>query len=43
MTTAMSTGPHNLSAVAIIILALIIGVVIYFTSKRRSNPPNGSA
>ena len=43
MTIAMSVGAHNLGAVAIIILALIIGIVIYLIRKRRSNPPNGSA
>ena len=44
MTIAMSTGTHNLSAVPIIILALIIiGVAIYLIRKRRSNPPNGFA
>lgn len=39
----MSVGAHNLSVVAIIILALIIGIVIYLIRKRRGNPPNGSA
>ena len=42
MTIAMSTGTHNLSAVPLIILALIIiGVAVYFIRKRRRNPPNG--
>ncbi len=44
MTIAMSTGTHNLSAVPIIIIALIIiGVAIYLIRKRRSNRPNGPA
>ena len=43
MTIAVSIGTHNLGAVAIIILAVIVGVVIYLIRKRRSNPPNGSA
>jgi hypothetical protein len=38
----MSIGAHNLGAVPIIILAIIVGVVIYLIRKRRSNPPNGS-
>ena len=42
-TIATSVGAHNLSAVAILILALIIGIAIYFIRKRRRNPPNGSA
>ncbi len=33
----MSIGTHNLGAVAIIILAIIAGVVIYLVRKRRSN------
>jgi LPXTG-motif cell wall-anchored protein len=42
MTTAMSTGTHNLSAVPIVILALIIvGAAIYFIRQRRKNPSNG--
>ena len=42
MTIAMSIGAHNLSAVPIIILALIIvGAAIYFIRQRRKNPSNG--
>jgi LPXTG-motif cell wall-anchored protein len=38
VTSAISTGTHNLSAVPIIILALIIiGVVVYLLRKRRSD------
>lgn len=33
----MLIGTHNLGAVAIIILAIIVGVVIYLVRKRRSN------
>lgn len=44
MTIAMAIGTHNLSAAPIIILAVvIIGVVIYFITKHRKNPPNGHA
>lgn len=44
MTIAMAIGTHNLSAALIIILAVvIIGVVIYFITKHRKNPPNGHA
>ena len=39
---AMSIGTHNLSAVPIVILALIImGVAIYLIRQRRKNPSNG--
>ena len=34
---AVSIGTHNLGAVAIIILAIIVGVVIYLIRKRRSH------
>jgi LPXTG-motif cell wall-anchored protein len=42
MTTAMSIGTHNLSAVPIVILALlIVGAAIYLIRQRRKNQSNG--
>lgn len=42
MTVAMAIGTHNLSAIPIIILAvLIIGVAIYLIRQRRKRPPDG--
>jgi cytochrome c-type biogenesis protein CcmH/NrfF len=41
MTVAMTIGTHNLSAVPVILVVLIIGVAIYVIKRRRTRPPNG--
>ncbi len=41
MTVAMTIGSHNLSAVPVILVVLIIGIAIYVIRQRRSRPPGG--
>ncbi len=41
MTIAMAIGPHNLSAVPVIIAVIIICVASYLIMRRLRKPPNG--
>lgn len=41
MTLAIAIGTHNLTAVPVILAAVIIGVAVYVIRRRRRNQPNG--
>jgi hypothetical protein len=41
MEIAIAIGKHNLSAVPVILAAVIIGAVIYFIWRRRRNQSDG--